>query len=147
MTYRRILKYPEDEAILRQASKPVTDFGSGFQVFLADLFETLKVTAGLGLAAPQIGVLLRVFVVAMPECGRKEFVNPVLVNQEGETEVDEGCLSFPGQYLSVKRAKSLKVHALTRFGEAFEMEAKDLFAVALQHENDHLDGVLFIDRA
>lgn len=147
MAYRRILKYPEDEEILRVPSPPVTDFGDSLQATVRDLFETSKFASGLGLAAPQIGVHARVFIITMSDCGKKEFVNPVLVDQQGEIEVDEGCLSFPGKYISVKRARTLKVHALTRFNEPFEMEARDLFAVALQHECDHLDGVLYIDRA
>lgn len=139
-----ILKEPDER--LRLSSQLVEDFGPEFQAFVSELHETCHLASGLGLAAAQVGVLQRVFVVHMPECGRKEFVNAQLLEGSGTVCMDEGCLSIPGVYLTTRRAATVKVLAYTRLGEVFEEIASGLYAVVLQHEWDHQCGVLFTDR-
>ena len=147
MSTRTILTYPAP--CLREVAKPVAEVTRETGRLVTDLLETMYSTTGCGLAAPQIGVSLRVFVlhrIFSEELAGLVFINPEILEKHGEVFCTEGCLSFPGVYQQVARAERVKVKALNRRGKPFELEASGLFAVAIQHENDHLDGVLMIDR-
>lgn len=149
MAVRTILHYPDKR--LRIEAKPVTDFGPDFQALVDDMAETMYAAPGVGLAAPQIGVSLRLFVIdaASGEDGPSDFrvfANPEIVKTEGTTVFTEGCLSFPGAREDIERAERVKVKAQDRNGVWFELESDGLLAIAVQHENDHLDGKLMIDR-
>lgn len=148
MAVRPILEYPDKR--LRIVAEPVEVVDDEVRQLVDDMAETMYAAPGVGLAAPQVGVSRRVFVVDI--AGRDEparllaFINPRFVLKEDEVVWEEGCLSFPGVHEEVKRAGHVVVHALDRDGNPFEVEAEGLMAVALQHENDHLDGVLLIDQ-
>lgn len=148
MAIRSILQYPDKQ--LRVPGELVEDFGEAFQRLVDDMAETMYAAPGVGLAAPQIGVSQRVFIVDVAT-GEDEpsdlrvFVNPEILERHGEIAFEEGCLSFPGVREDVTRAERVKVRALGRDGTPFELEADGLLAVAIQHENDHLDGKLMID--
>ncbi|MFW5926348.1 MAG: peptide deformylase [Myxococcota bacterium] len=148
MSIRPILQYPDKR--LRTPGVPVTEFGEEFQRLVEDMAETMYAAPGVGLAAPQLGVSQRLFIVDTAT-GEDEpsdlrvFVNPEILERHGEIAFEEGCLSFPGVREEITRAERVKVRALDRHGQPFELEADDLLAVAIQHENDHLDGKLMID--
>ena len=140
-----ILHYPDPR--LRTKAKPVEVVDDTVRTLIDDLLETMYEAAGIGLAATQVNVHRRVLVVDVSE-HRDEprvFVNPVIEQAEGEQERDEGCLSVPGFFESVKRAERIRVNALNADGERFALEAEGLLAVCIQHECDHLDGKLFVD--
>lgn len=149
MAVRPILHYPDKR--LRIPGKPVTDFGPDFQQLIDDMAETMYAAPGVGLAAPQIGVSLRVFIVDTAT-GEDEpsdlrvFANPQILEKHEAVLFDEGCLSFPGAREEVERAERVRVRAQDRHGQSFEMEADGLLAIAIQHENDHLEGRLMIDK-
>ena len=149
MAVREILHFPDKR--LRLRAKPVERFDDDLRQMIDDMAETMYAGRGVGLAAPQIGVPLRVFVVdaANNEEGApselRVFVNPEVVTAEGEVIWNEGCLSFPGIREDVRRAERVKVRAQDVNGQWFELEAEDLLAIAIQHENDHLAGTLIID--
>ena len=143
MALRTIIK--EGDERLRKRSRPVTDFNDRLWTLLDDMYETMK-GDGVGIAAPQVGILRRAVVIDVGE-GRHELVNPEIVEQEGDQYGGEGCLSVPGQYGMVHRPQKLRVRAQDRYGKPFELEAEGYLAVAVCHETDHLDGVLFIDKA
>jgi peptide deformylase len=140
------------DPVLRQPSAPVTRFDAELARFGDDLLETLRAAHGAGLAAPQVGVLRRMFAYDIPpddETGEHPFgvlVNPVITRREGEQDGEEGCLSFPGLYYACTRAMAVSVTAQDVRGQRLELEADGLLARCVQHEVDHLDGVLFIDR-
>ena len=142
MALRNILK--EGDERLRKKSRPVTDFNERLWTLLDDMYETMK-DGGVGIAAPQVGVLRRAVVIDVGE-GKHELVNPVIVEQSGDQCGGEGCLSIPGQYGLVHRPAQLRIKAQDRYGKPFELEAEGYFAVAVCHEVDHLDGILFIDK-
>jgi peptide deformylase len=143
---RLIVKHPD--SILREKAVKVKKFNARIHKLLDDMAETMYDAEGVGLAAPQIGISKRVAVVdAGDEHGLVELVNPQIVEQEGEELGVEGCLSIPGLTGEVRRAKKIKVTAQDRDGQPFTLEATDLLARAIQHEIDHLNGVLFIDLA
>lgn len=144
MGIRRIVKHPDP--ILREKSKEVSKFNANLHKLLDDMAETMYDAHGVGLAAPQVGILKRVFVV---DCGDGliELINPEIIERQGEQFGPEGCLSIPGLTGDVRRAKWVKVKAQNRHGEEFVAEGEDLLARAFQHELDHLNGVLFIDLA
>jgi peptide deformylase len=148
MAIRTILHYPDKR--LRVPGQPVTDFGADFQALVDDMAETMYAAPGVGLAATQIGVAQRLFVIDIAGSDEpsdlRVFVNPEIVEAVGEVCWDEGCLSFPGVTEEIERAERVKVRALDRHGNAFELEADGLLAVAIQHENDHLEGKLMVDR-
>ena len=144
MAVKRVLYYPDEP--LRVKAKPVERFGGKLERLVEDLFDTLCAYEGVGLAAPQVGVSKRVFVLQEPEGEPMCFVNPEIVEREGRAEAEEGCLSMPRIYAQVPRATRLKVRALDALGEEFEMEALDFLARIIQHESDHLDGILFPER-
>jgi peptide deformylase len=140
------------DPVLRQTAAPVTRFDAELARFGDDLLETLRAAHGAGLAAPQVGVLKRMFAYDLPpqeETGEHRFgvlVNPAITRWEGEQDGEEGCLSFPGLYYACTRAMAVSVTAKDVRGQGVELEADGLLARCVQHEIDHLDGVLFIDR-
>ena len=134
------------DKILRQRSVEVTEFGEELNKLLDDMKETLYIEHGAGLAAVQIGVLKRVFVVNVEE-GYFEFVNPRITRTAGTQTGAEGCLSVKGKYGEVERPNKVVVKAFDRDGNRFSVTAYGFFARAICHENDHLDGVLYIDKA
>ncbi len=148
MTIREILVYPDPR--LREVASAVEQVDDEIRTLIDDMAETMYAAPGVGLAATQIGVPLRVFVIDIASeeepSNLLAFVNPELTEREGSQTYREGCLSFPGVSEDVKRAASVRVRALDRDGKPFELEATGLLAVAVQHENDHLDGELMIDR-
>lgn len=146
MTIREILTYPDDR--LHNKCEEVSDFDGELHKLLDDMFETMYEADGVGLAAPQIGVLKRITVidVSSDRNERLEFVNPIIVEAEGQISYEEGCLSIPGYRDMVKRKERVKVKAQDRHGETFEVEADEILSICLQHEIDHLDGILFVDK-
>jgi peptide deformylase len=148
MAVRTILHYPDKR--LRDVAQPVTRFDDELARLIDDMAETMYAAPGVGLAAPQIGVALRLFLVdvAVGENQPSElrvFVNPQIVETVGEVEYEEGCLSFPGIHEEVERAERVRVRAHDAKGVPFELEAHGLLAIAIQHEHDHLEGKLMID--
>lgn len=140
-----ILKYPNPT--LRMKSELVEQIDGDIVALVEDMFETVVAAPGAGLAAIQVGVPLRIFVLNFTNPPRLEvFINPEIVKREGTQRLQgEGCLSVPDQRVSKERAQTVRVRARNLFGETFEYEASDFWAVAIQHEYDHLDGVLLID--
>jgi len=148
MAIRTILHYPDKR--LKNPGKPVVEFGPELEALVEDMAETMYAAPGVGLAAPQIGVSLRIFIIDIATgeddpSDLRVFINPEIVEREGDVVWEEGCLSFPGVHEEIERAERVKVRAVDRSGDAFELEADGLLAVAIQHENDHLDGKLMID--
>ncbi|MFC1887489.1 peptide deformylase [Candidatus Cloacimonadota bacterium] len=140
------------EEVLRLKSEPVIELNDEIRQFIADLTETMYKKDGVGLAAPQVGRSLRIFVVDpfwFQEGNKKDpliLINPEFIEFEGEESLEEGCLSLPDIYAKVNRAQKVIIEGFNENWEKVRIEAEDLFARALQHENDHLDGILFIDR-
>lgn len=149
MSVKRVLQY--GEKTLREPSKEVHKVSKKVQELVQDLLDTMYAKNGVGMAAPQIGVNLRVFVVDVSKNDEPlnpiVFINPKIIKKSGSCVAQEGCISFPEAYTDVKRFSDVMVKALDRNGRPFVIEAKDgeLLARAIQHEYDHLDGVLFID--
>lgn len=146
MALLEIKTYPD--TILAKVAEPVTDFGPKAQSFFDDLIETMWVKDGVGLAAPQVGVSKRVFVAAPTMKKGEEFVivNPEISDTKGRELGPEGCLSLPGIDGEVARATRLHLKYQDRHGKYHEMDLQDFFARVILHENDHIDGILFIDR-
>ncbi len=134
------------DKVLREKCLPVEKFDEGLWKLLDDMKETVKREEGAGLAAPQVGVALRVCVVDVEE-GYFEFVNPTILLQKGEQAGWEGCLSVRGKQGVVHRPTRLTLSYYDRFGEKYVLKAKGFFARAICHETDHLDGILYIDKA
>ncbi|CAM4463596.1 MAG: Peptide deformylase [Legionella sp.] len=132
---------------LREASKPVITFDDKLQTLIDDMFDTMYDARGVGLAAVQIGMGLRLSVIDVEGDKKNQIViiNPEIIASEGEKKFDEGCLSVPGAYDTVIRAEKVTVSALDRHGQSFEIQADGLLAECLQHEIDHMNGKLFID--
>ena len=143
MAIRNIVK--DGGEVLTKKCRPVEKFNKKLWMLLDDMAETMHRANGVGLAAPQVGILRRVAVIDIsPEQdGVIELVNPQIIAYSGEQCGNEGCLSFPGQWGIVKRPNYVKVRAQDRFGEEFEIEGKELLARAFCHEIDHLNGVVF----
>jgi peptide deformylase len=146
-----ILHYPEP--VLVTVGKPVGDdeFDGDLETLVSDMFETMEKAGGVGLAAPQIGVSKRLFVMDTPgdddgERERHVLINPEIISVEGEQTGDEGCLSFPGLYQVVKREMRVIARAQNLKGEEFELDVTDLAARCILHETDHCDGIVFLDR-
>lgn len=144
MTLRKIVQI--GDPVLRKKSLEVTDFGPKTVELLDDMRETLIKAEGAGLAAVQVGVLKRIFVVSVEE-GYFEFINPVIVKTAGTQSGREGCLSIQGKYGEVERPNKVVIKAQDRYGKPFKLTAYEFFARAICHEYDHLDGVLYIDKA
>lgn len=140
----RNLRYEEDP-ILRKTAKPVKTVDAKICTLLDDMAETMHENGGVGLAAPQVGVLKRVIVVDIGE-GLIELINPEILETEGTQQGSEGCLSIPGKSGVVERPLRTKVKALNREGEEFIVESEGYLSVALNHEIDHLNGILYIDK-
>jgi peptide deformylase len=138
------------DPVLRQRTREVTTFDESLRQLIADMYDTMKVYNGVGLAANQIGVSQRVLVVDVPIDDelheRFALVNPVLSHPAGGETGEEGCLSIPGIYEDVRRAQTVRIHAQDEHGQPIERTVDGYLARAIQHEVDHLDGVLFIDR-
>lgn len=150
MAIKKVLQYGDE--ILRQKSKEVAKVSRKIQILCEDLLDTMYAQNGVGLAAPQIGVNLRVFVIDVSNGNNEKlnpmvFINPKIIKKSGAINSYEGCLSFPKAYTNVRRYKDVVVKALNQKGKSFVLEAKEgeLLARAIQHEFDHLDGILFID--
>lgn len=145
MTALPVLCYPDPR--LRTKAAPVADVDDRIRRLIDDMLETMYAAPGIGLAATQVNVHKRVVVLDVSEQHNEPlvFVNPIIEHAEGSQRSDEGCLSVPGFYEPVQRASHIRVAALNRDGEPFELEAEELLAVCIQHECDHLDGKLFVD--
>ena len=148
MAIRKIRTWPDE--VLRQKAAPVEDFGDELQRLIDDMLETMYEAPGVGLAAPQVGVSRRLFVVdisSKTDPGQViVLANPELFEAEDEVESEEGCLSVPEYSAKVKRARRVAVRGHNRHGHPIEIRGEELLARALQHEIDHLEGTLFIDR-
>lgn len=140
----RNLRFEEDP-ILRKIAKPVKAIDAKICALLDDMAETMTENSGVGLAAPQVGVLKRVIVIDIGE-GLIELINPEILETEGTQQGSEGCLSIPGKSGVVERPLRTKVKALNRDGEEFTVEGEGYLSVALNHEIDHLNGILYIDK-
>ena len=145
MTIRKIIYLPD--ARLRKVSADVETFDEELQTLIDDMFETMYDARGVGLAAPQIGINIRLSVIDVEgdKSNQLVIINPEIIESEGTAEFQEGCLSVPGSYDTVARAEKVKVKALDRHGNPFEIEGDGLLGECLQHEIDHLNGKLYID--
>lgn len=151
MAVLKVVHYPN--AILKQKSKRVEHFDEKLHQLLDDMFETMRSREGVGLAGVQVGELKRILLVNIPrEDGEQydedllEIINPVILKHEGEILWNEGCLSVPDFYEEVRRYEHITLGYQDRFGNEKVLQAEGFLAVALQHELDHLDGILFIDK-
>ena len=140
MAIRNIVREGDD--VLLKKCRPVKKFNERLWQLLDDMADTLASTDGVGLAAPQVGVLRRCCVIDIGE-GLHEFINPEIIETQDEQEVMEGCLSCPGEVGLIIRPKYVKAKAFDRFGNEYIIEGEDFFAQAMSHEFDHLDGILF----
>lgn len=137
----------EDDEILKKRSKEIDVIDDKIRELAYDMMDTLHVNDGLGLAAPQVGLLKRIVVIDLYEEDTQFiFVNPEIIKEKGEQLVDEGCLSFPNQFGKVKRPKEVTLQALDIDGKKVKLQAKDLLAQAICHEVDHLNGIVFTDK-
>jgi len=153
---REIVVYPDKR--LKLVSKEVTEFNEALHTLLDDMYDTMRAKNGVGLAAIQIGVDQRALIINIPlenipegedEQPREntlEMINPVIIEKDGSTKFQEGCLSVPGIYEEVERAKHVKIEYFDRHGEKQTIEDDDFLAIAMQHEIDHLDGKVFIEK-
>jgi peptide deformylase len=145
MARLNILHFPDLR--LRKRALPVETVDEGVRALVDDLLETMYAAPGIGLAATQVNVQKCIVVMDVSEEKNQPlvFINPMVLERTGETETEEGCLSVPGFFDTVRRAERVRVGALDRDGEPFELDASGLLAVCIQHEIDHLDGKLFVD--
>lgn len=139
----------EDDPLIRKTCRPVDEITPRIIKLLDDMADTMYFEGrGIGIAAPQVGVLRRIFIVDVgDENGLIEFINPEILETSGSQIDGEGCLSVPGKTCEVERPEYVKIKALNRNGEEFVLEAEELLARCICHENDHLDGILFIDKS
>jgi peptide deformylase len=140
-----ILKYPNKK--LRTVAKEVEAVNGVIKQLVKDMFETMYAAPGIGLAATQVNFHQRIIVIDVSDdCDQPLcLINPEIIEKSGEIEYEEGCLSVPNYYENVKRANEIKVRALNEKGVSFEIEANEMLAVCIQHEMDHLMGILFVD--
>ncbi|CAG1020178.1 peptide deformylase [Methylomonas sp. LL1] len=145
MSILTILEFPDNR--LRTVAKEVSQVDAEIKTLVDDMLETMYAAKGVGLAATQVNVHKRVIVMDVSEDKDEPIclINPEITEKDGVEESEEGCLSVPGFFEKVSRAEHIKIKALNRDGESFEMEARDLLAVCIQHEMDHLQGKLFVD--
>ena len=143
MALRKIVKIVDNK--LRKICKPVEKFDRRLKILLEDMADTMYDANGVGLAAPQVGILRRAVVIDVGD-GLVELVNPVIVESDGQQSGPEGCLSIPGRSGVVTRPNHVKVQAQDAEGNPVELEAQEFFARAVCHELDHLDGVLYVDK-
>lgn len=141
-----ILHYPDPR--LRKPAVPVTQFGPEIRRTVADMLETMYKAPGIGLAAPQVNIGQRIVVIDISREANepRTFINPEILERRGKDVMEEGCLSVPDTFETVERAAWIKVRAQDADGDPFELECEGLLAVCVQHEIDHLDGKLFVDR-
>ncbi|AHG19888.1 peptide deformylase [Chania multitudinisentens RB-25] len=145
MSVLQVLHFPDER--LRKVAAPVKEVNADIQRIVDDMFETMYAEDGIGLAATQVDIHQRIIVIDVSE-NRDEplvLINPELLEKHGETGIEEGCLSVPEHRALVPRAEKVKVRALNREGQPFELEADELLAICIQHEMDHLIGKLFVD--
>ena len=138
------IRYVPDP-VLRRKARRITALDAKIQKLIDDMLETMPASSGVGLAAPQVGVSLRLIVIGLPDEEPMALINPEIVKRTGVREVDEGCLSVPGYRGKVKRSNTVTVRARDREWKEFRLKGTDLLAQVLEHEIDHLNGVLFID--
>ena len=140
-----ILKYPDKR--LRTVAKPVVSVDETIKQQVKDMFETMYKAPGIGLAATQVNFHQRIIVIDISDQCNEPIclINPEVIEKSGEIQWEEGCLSVPDYYENVIRANDIKVQALNQHGETFELEASEMLSVCIQHEIDHLDGILFVD--
>ncbi|ALP89957.1 MULTISPECIES: peptide deformylase [Clostridium] len=143
MALRNIRKYGDD--VLRKECREVEEIDKRLLVLIKDMLETMYDADGVGLAAPQVGILKRLFVIDIGD-GPLVFINPEIIETSGKQIDEEGCLSLPGKMEEVMRPNYVRARALNEKGQEFEIEAEELLARAILHEYDHLNGTLFIDR-
>lgn len=145
MSVLHVLHFPDER--LRTVAEPVKEVNAEIQRIVDDMFETMYAEEGIGLAATQVDIHQRIIVIDISEHHDQQLVliNPELLEKSGETGIEEGCLSVPEQRALVPRAEKVKIRALDRDGNTFELEADDLLAICIQHEMDHLMGKLFVD--
>jgi len=143
MSILKVLTVPEP--VLRQKSKRVKSVDDSIRKLADDMIETMHAASGVGLAAPQVGVPLRVIVIGMPDEEEFALINPEVVRRSGERLVTEGCLSVPGYFGEIQRAQRVTVKGKDLSGKEVRIKAEELLAQALEHEIDHLNGVLYID--
>lgn len=144
MAIRQIVK--EGDSVLNKKCRPVEKFDDRLAMLIDDMIETLHLANGVGLAAPQVGILRRVVIIDVGE-GVIELVNPKIIAYSGEQESLEGCLSCPGEWGITRRPDYVKVKAQDRNGNEFTIEGRELLAKAFCHEIDHLDGILYKEKA
>jgi len=137
----------EDDEILRKMCRPVDVVDDKIKELVADMIDTMHEQDGVGLAAPQVGILKRVVVIDLyDDNGPYVLINPEIIKEKGEQEVDEGCLSFPNKFAKIIRPAEVTVKALDIDGKEYKLKGKGLLAQAISHEVDHLNGVLFVDK-
>jgi peptide deformylase len=148
MALLRIVRYPEP--VLLKVGKPVTEFDAKLKTLVSDMFETMYAAQGVGLAAPQVAVSNRLFVMdcsgGEDESQKLAFINPEIIHVEGKQIGEEGCLSFPGLYQKIQRNMRTIVRAQDINGDWFELDGEELTARCVLHETDHCDGIVFLDR-
>ena len=150
MPLLEIVRYPDP--VLLRVGRPLDDeeIANGLSGLVEDMFATMYEAGGVGLAAPQVGISQRLFVMDVPDeegnSRKQEFINPEIIHVEGEQTGDEGCLSFPGLYQTIQREMRVIVRAQDVNGDTFEQDLTDLAARCVLHETDHCDGVVFLDR-
>jgi len=145
MALLTILEFPDER--LRKKASPVAAVDHSTRQLIDDMLETMYAAPGIGLAANQVNIQKRIIVLDISEEKNSPLalINPEILTKEGQEESDEGCLSVPGVFEKVKRAEKIRVKALNRDGDSFEMDAEGILAVCIQHEIDHLEGKLFVD--
>jgi peptide deformylase len=135
------------EEVLRKKAEPVKNIDDKFRAMLNDMFDTMKASNGIGLAGPQIDDCRRFFMIMLDDEVRRVFVNPQIMGTSEKTCMyEEGCLSIPGEYEEIERPEKVKIQAFDENGKSFVLEAEGMLARAIQHEYDHLNGILYIDR-
>lgn len=146
MSILNLVLYPDDP--LMKVAAPVETFGPELVLLAENMFETMHVHEGVGLAGPQVGLSKRILVCHEPEADKERvcLVNPEIFDAEGEAVDEEGCLSFPEIYAPVSRATRIRVRAFDPAGKPLDFEARDFLARIIQHETDHLEGICFVDR-
>ena len=144
----KIVKYPDP--VLQQPGEPITEFDNELRKFVADMFETMYASQGIGLAAQQVGIAKRITVIDLGQgkdpAQKLVLINPEIISREGKQYEEEGCLSFPEIREKIARAAKVRIRAQDEHGKWFEMDGEELLSRAFQHEIDHLDGMLFIFR-
>lgn len=140
-----VLRFPDER--LRKVASTVTDITAETQQIIDDMIETMYAEEGIGLAATQVNIHQRIIVIDVSENHDQPYViiNPEVISKDGETGIEEGCLSVPDSRAFVSRAETIKIKALNRHGESYEIDADGLLAICIQHEMDHLMGKLFVD--